>query len=237
MRRRGFRGNSKDAARGARQTAYRVLVATRAELLTDGKADVWDSGKVSSGQSLNVKYAGPAVKPSTRYWWRVEMWGADGKAYPASAAEWWETGLLNQGAGAESGSGGRRRKRLRCEKRRRCGLRILMWCREARQPNSEQRFAYRTIVTVEKPVERAVLFATGEDTVAAWVNGEQVMTAAAYPPYHHLPWKKFVRADVTAQVAEGQNTIAIESVHYIDKYGEKQEKGCSADDRDGGAAL
>ncbi len=71
-----FSWQLKDPARGARQTAYRVLVATRAELLSDGKADVWDSGKVTSGQSLNVKYAGPAVKPSTRYWWRVEQWGA-----------------------------------------------------------------------------------------------------------------------------------------------------------------
>ena len=38
-----------DPARGARQTAYRVLVATQEELLTDGKTDVWDSGKVNSG--------------------------------------------------------------------------------------------------------------------------------------------------------------------------------------------
>jgi len=87
-----------DRSRGARQTAYRVLVATRAELLRDGEADVWDSGKVASARSLNVKYAGPAVKPSTRYWWRVEVSGADGKAYPASGAEWWETALLNQSA-------------------------------------------------------------------------------------------------------------------------------------------
>src|SRR4051794_30767549 len=60
-----------DATRGAKQTAYRVSVATRPELLGDGNADVWDSGKVESEQSLNVKYAGPAVKASTRYFWRV----------------------------------------------------------------------------------------------------------------------------------------------------------------------
>ena len=68
------------------------------------------------------------------------------------------------------------------------------------KPSSEQRFAYLTSFNIEKPVERALLFTTGEDTVWAWVNGEQVMTANAYPPYHHLPWKKFVRADVTAQL-------------------------------------
>ncbi len=218
-----FSWQLEDATRGARQTAYRVLVATRTDLLTDGKADVWDSGEVSSGQSLNVKYAGPAVKPSTRYRWRVETWGSDGKPYPASEAQWWETGLLSQdwrGAwiGWETAEEAAVRKAPS------------VWIANpdvipgSAMPNSEQRFAYRISITVGKPVERAVLFATGEDTVAAWVNGERVMTAAAYPPYHHLPWKKFVRADVTAQMAEGRNTIAIESVHYIDKYGEAKRK-------------
>ena len=218
-----FSWQLEDATRGARQTAYRVLVATRTDLLTDGKADVWDSGEVSSGQSLNVKYAGPAMKPSTRYWWRVETWGSDGKPYPASEAQWWETGLLTQdwrGAwiGWETAEEAAVRKAPS------------VWIANpdvipgSAMPNSEQRFAYRISITVGKPVERAVLFATGEDTVAAWVNGERVMTAAAYPPYHHLPWKKFVRADVTAQMAEGRNTIAIESVHYIDKYGEAKRK-------------
>ncbi len=136
-----------------------------------------------------------------------------------------------------SGSGGRQRKRPRCERRRAVWVANPDVVPGSAKPNSEQRFAYRTSVTVEKPVERAVLFATGEDTVVAWVNGEQVMTAAAYPPYHHLPWKKFVRADVTAQMAQGRNTIAIESVHYIDKYGEDEAEGCAADDCDIGAAL
>jgi alpha-L-rhamnosidase len=233
-----FSWRLEDAARGARQTAYRLLVATRPELLADGEADVWDSGKVESGQSLNVKYAGPEVKASTRYWWRVEVWGRDRKQYPASAAEWWETGLLNQAAW--------RGEWIDWETPEEAAVRKApaAWIANpdvhpndkdpssgtpdavpgTARPSSEQRFAYRTTVTVEKPVEHALLFATAEDTVSAWVNGEPVMAAAGFPPFHHLPWKKFVRADVTGQVAEGKNTIAIESVHYVDKEGEKRQK-------------
>ena len=213
-----------DAARGARQTAYRVLVATRAELLTDGKANVWDSGKISSGQSLNVKYAGPAVKASTRYWWRVEVWGTNGKTYPASAAEWWETGLINQSAWCGEWIGWETAEEAAVRKAPAVWIANPDVVPGGGMASSEQRFSYRTSVTVEKPVERAVLFATGEDSVAAWVNGKQVMTAAEYPPYHHLPWRKFVRADVTARVAKGWNTIALETVHYIDKYGESERK-------------
>jgi len=213
-----------DAARGAEQTSYRVLVATKPELLSDSKADAWDSGKVSSAQSLNVKYAGSPLKPSTRYWWRVEVWGTHGKTYPASAKEWWETGLLSQSAW--------RGEWIGWETAEEAAVRSApaVWVANKDvvpgkgKPNSEQRFAYRTEFSIAKPLERAVLFATGEDTVTAWINGQQVMTAAAYPPYHHLPWKKFVRADVTSQVAQGMNAVAIESVHYIDKYGEKRRK-------------
>jgi alpha-L-rhamnosidase len=211
-----------DPARGAKQTAYRVTVATRPELLADGKADVWDSGRVASGQSLNVKYAGPAVKASTRYFWRVEVWDKDGKAYPASDATTWETGLLNQSAWKGEWIGWETPEEA--AERKAPAKWIATAGAMAGKPDSEQKFAYRTVVDVQKPVKQAVLFATAEDTVSAWVNGEKVLTAAAFPPYHHLPWKKFVRADVTGQIAQGKNTIAIESVHYIDKYGEKERK-------------
>jgi alpha-L-rhamnosidase len=212
-----------DAERGARQAAYRLLVATRAELLTNGNADVWDSGKVTSAQSLNVKYAGPAVKPSSRYWWRVEVWDASGKAFPASAAEWWESGLLSQGWRAEW---------IGWETTEEAAVRKApaQWIVNPEvlpgtgKPNSEQILAYRKDLSIDKSLERAILFATGEDTVSVWVNGKSVITAEPYPASHHLGWQKFERADVTAQVAEGPNTIAIRCIHYIDKYGEEKRK-------------
>ncbi len=54
------------------QTAYRVLVATKRELLTEGKADMWDSGEVKSGNSSGVVYAGKPLKASTVYYWAVQ---------------------------------------------------------------------------------------------------------------------------------------------------------------------
>ena len=86
----------RDPARGAKQTAYEVLVASRAELLREGNADVWESGRIESAQSVNVRYAGPAVAPGTRYFWRVKVWDAAGNPYAESETSWWETGLLKQ---------------------------------------------------------------------------------------------------------------------------------------------
>src|SRR6516225_6116588 len=80
---------------GAKQTAYELEVASSSALLASGKPDVWDSGRVESDQSAGVSYAGPALLPEKRYFWRVKVWDKDGKPYPASDTSWWETGLLD----------------------------------------------------------------------------------------------------------------------------------------------
>lgn len=61
------------------QTAYQVQVATSASLLQEGRPDLWDSGKIQSDQSINIRYNGKSLQPHQRYWWRVCTWGKTGK--------------------------------------------------------------------------------------------------------------------------------------------------------------
>ena len=91
-----FSWQLQDAGFAARQTAYRIEVASKPAMLTGGKPDVWDSGRITSDKSVGVVYGGPELAASTRYYWRVEAWDKDGKPYPASDASWWETGLLKE---------------------------------------------------------------------------------------------------------------------------------------------
>jgi alpha-L-rhamnosidase len=200
-----------DPARGAQQTAYEVNVATSETALKAGKADVWNSGRVAGGQSVNVRYAGSPLKPSTRYFWRVKVWGAHGKAYMSSAVGWWETGLMTEAAWHASWIGFETPEETAVRQAKSEWVTVAS---VAPAQGSEARIAYRKQVTLANPVKKAVLYATAEDTVSAWLNGSQVMTAAPLPPYEHLPWKKFMRTDVTDKVVEGANTIAIEAVHY-----------------------
>ena len=44
------------------QTAYQILVASSAEQLQSGNADLWNSGKVQSSQSVLIKYTGEALE-------------------------------------------------------------------------------------------------------------------------------------------------------------------------------
>ena len=43
-----------------KQIAYEILVASSDENLRAGKADIWDSGKVDSSESVGIAYHGPA---------------------------------------------------------------------------------------------------------------------------------------------------------------------------------
>ncbi len=56
------------------QKAYQILVASSSELLAEDKGDVWNSGKVSSGQSVFIHYKGGELVSGHRYYWKVRVW-------------------------------------------------------------------------------------------------------------------------------------------------------------------
>ncbi|MGW6511961.1 glycoside hydrolase family 78 protein, partial [Streptomyces niveus] len=76
-------------APGQTQSAYQIRVASSARGLAE--PDVWDSGKVVSDRSVLVAYAGPALRPLTRYHWSVRVWNAAGEVSGWSENAWWET--------------------------------------------------------------------------------------------------------------------------------------------------
>src|SRR5712691_7746071 len=83
--------------RNTMQAAYQLQVGTSEANLTRGTNLLWDSGKVISDASVFVPYAGPPAVSRTRYYWRVRVWEASGRASPWSPVAFWETGLLQTG--------------------------------------------------------------------------------------------------------------------------------------------
>ena len=66
--------------RGELQSAYQILVASSPKLLSLGKGDLWDSGKVSSDESSQIIYAGNPLVSRESCFWKVRTWDRDGKA-------------------------------------------------------------------------------------------------------------------------------------------------------------
>ena len=209
-----------DSRPGARQTAYQIQVASKAELLAGGKGDVWDSGRVESDNSQGVIYGGPAFEPSKRYYWRVLVWDKDGKAGAPSEPSWWETGLLQQ-ENWKSKWIGYEEPELR-QVRESGAEWITSADGEAPKDATSTKHEFRLHFNLAKPVRRATLYATGQDSAGAWLNGKQVMEVAPLPPWRQMPWKTYAIRDVSDALRIGQNVLAIEVVHYLNGGGNRQ---------------
>ncbi len=84
-------------ARGEKQTAYRVLVASLPELLAEHKGDLWDSGKVVSDQSSQVEYGGRPLSSRMRCYWMLRTWDREEQPGPWSRPARWSMGLMSLG--------------------------------------------------------------------------------------------------------------------------------------------
>ena len=79
--------------RGARQTHYRILVASSAQKLLHGETDRWDSGRIASDQTTHVVYAGTPLQSRDACHWLVEVTDNSGTTV-LSARSCWTMGLL-----------------------------------------------------------------------------------------------------------------------------------------------
>jgi alpha-L-rhamnosidase len=80
--------------RGAKQTAYQILVASSPARLKQDQGDLWDSGKVASDETIQIYYAGRELKSSQEVFWKIRVWDADGKTSAWSQPATWTMGVL-----------------------------------------------------------------------------------------------------------------------------------------------
>ena len=78
-------------AEAGRQKAFRIIVISS----TAGeKAEkvVWDSGRITSGNSTEVEYGGLLLSPLTNYAWKVMIWDDNDRPSPFSPVQHFRTG-------------------------------------------------------------------------------------------------------------------------------------------------
>jgi len=76
---------------GAKQVAYRIEVKEVCK--AGGEQQVWDSGKVKSGVSVGIPYAGRPLKSASKYSWKVSV--LDEKGVWSSSMSDFATGLIS----------------------------------------------------------------------------------------------------------------------------------------------
>jgi hypothetical protein len=82
------------AERAQAQSAYQILVASRPAGLDANQADLWDSGKVASDESVNIPYAGKPLASHLRCYWKVRVWDKRNTPSEWSPAASWSMGIM-----------------------------------------------------------------------------------------------------------------------------------------------
>lgn len=180
------------AARGQRQTAYRVLVASAPEALAAERGDLWDSGRVESDQSTFIEYDGRTLASGERCYWTVEAWDREGKPTGWSDPAMWTMGLLDPADW----------------KAQWIGLKT-----EVPSPAEERRLPTRYLrkeFTLDKEVAQATAYISGLGLSELYVNGRKAGSDVLSPGLTEYDKRVFyVTHDVTDLVRQGKNAVGV----------------------------
>ncbi|MCC6126811.1 MAG: family 78 glycoside hydrolase catalytic domain [Pirellulales bacterium] len=170
--------------RGTMQQAYRVLVAGSPEKLAADAGDLWDSGKVTSDESVNIAYNGKILSSRQQCYWKVQVWDDRGHASPWSKPANFEMGLLEQSEwrGRWIGLGGGKTEFV--------------------SPLLRKKFS------VAGPVKRATLYAAGIGWSEYYLNGKRIGDAVLDPATTDYDKRVlYVTHDVTKMLKTGDNAL------------------------------
>ena len=81
--------------RNQKQNAYQILVASSQENLKKGQGDLWDSGKVDSGQTAHIVYKGKPLRSRIECYWKVRVWDGQDNLSVWSKPAYWTMGLVD----------------------------------------------------------------------------------------------------------------------------------------------
>ena len=194
--------------RGEVQKAYQVLVASSEALLDVDKGDLWDSGKVASSESVLVQYAGKPLASEARCYWKVRVWGRDGKPSSWSENAFWSMGLLNE----SDWKGKWIANRAKLEPYETIDPSI-----RGRDAEASSRITQRipspllrTEFEAGKPVKRATAYICGLGFYELSINGKKVGDSVLDPAFTRYDKRDlYVTHDVTDLVKRGANAIGV----------------------------
>lgn len=139
---------------GVRQTAYRILVASGDELLSNDAPDLWDSGKIEADQSIQICYEGKPLTSGMKVSWKVQIWDEEKTASAWSETAHWEMALLTAGDWQAKWIGAPE------------GLMAKEWKLAAPQ--------FRKEVKISKRIKKARAYISGLGYYELYINGKKI---------------------------------------------------------------
>ncbi|MFS4482737.1 family 78 glycoside hydrolase catalytic domain [Hyunsoonleella sp. 2307UL5-6] len=172
-------------ARGQKQTAYQVLVASSLEALHNNTGDVWDSGKLDSNQSVNNIYQGKALESSKQYFWKVKVWDKDG-----NTSNWSDFGKFSMGLLSQDDWKGD-------------------WILKEDQEKTDHNW-YRKNFTLEDDATSAFVHVGSFGYHELYVNGEKITENVLNPVSSYMKKRiPYLTYDISDKLKKGNNVIAV----------------------------
>lgn len=172
--------------RGAFQTAYQILVASSEARLKSGQGDLWDSGQVVSGETLQIRYAGQPLRSGQPCFWKVRVWDENDRRSAWSTNAVWEMGLL---APTDWGA---------------------KWIGRTTETDYTPAPFLRREFALPGPVKRARAYICGLGYYELHLNGGKVGDHLLDPGFTRYDRRcLYVTYDVTSQLKAGQNAVGV----------------------------
>lgn len=180
--------------RGLMQSAYQVLAASSERALARNQGDLWDTGKVDTGTSMQVPYRGKPLSSGEEVWWKVRVWDNDGRDSGWSEPAHWSMGLLAESdwkgkwIGLDGGEGKPQE------------LAGAQWVGAA-NAGSGAVYLRRTFeISADNPVSDALLFVVGSGPAKVSLNGEGTHRSGGV--------KNPITMDIRSSLHPGKNVLA-----------------------------
>jgi Alpha-L-rhamnosidase N-terminal domain./Bacterial alpha-L-rhamnosidase. len=176
--------------KNVQQTAYQVVVASSPEKLSEG--DLWNSGKVNSGQSIHVVYKGKPLTSRQSCYWKVKVWTNQGETAWSETAQW-SMGLLNPDDW--------KAKWIGWDK-------AMPWDSVTQWSRLSARY-YRKPFKASSAIKKATVYVSGLGLYELYINGQrigdQVLAPAATDYNKSVLYNTY---DVTHALQQGANVVA-----------------------------
>lgn len=183
--------------RGLMQSAYQIQAASSLSQLRSGKADLWDSGKVASDQSIQIPYRGRPLASRELAWWRARVWDQDERISDWSETAQWSMGLLDpadwEGKWVGLDHDGETPEEFRGA----------AWISGQVADAGVFRLRKMFEVSADRPVSYGLLAMAGTPELSIFINGKRIKPGSRLP-------SDYIVATVTDGIHPGNNIIAVE---------------------------
>lgn len=176
------------------QDGYEIIVSDKPENLVTLTNLVWSSGKIQSNQNTAIDYAGRALQPFTKYYWKVRAYNKTATAPAWSEVATFETAMLTSSDWKAEWIGDGSAQFLKDED----------FYQDDRVPLFKKR------IGIKKKVSGARLYIAGLGYYEAYLNGKKIGDRILEPGWTTYQKQVLYSVyDITALLNQGENVAGV----------------------------